>query len=141
MFRLKSLNFLLLLFLLLCVQKRINVHKNESERAGKAFCCFNFLSILNLPINLNFVRECFEFDIAWLNVCVLKPWTSDYYFVVFLHTKANKCAKKWKRACMWSLLLGAIVVAVFICDCLCSKSWKNIREQLSDFFSKRFVFH
>ena len=46
--------------------------KHESERAGKAFCRFNFLSILNLPINLNFVRARFEFDITRLNVCVLK---------------------------------------------------------------------
>ena len=46
--------------------------KHESERAGKAFCCFNFLSILNLPINLNFVRARFEFDITWLNICVVK---------------------------------------------------------------------
>ena len=74
LFRLKSLNFLLLLFLLFCVQKRINVQQNDSERAGKAFCCFNFLSILNLPINLNFVRARFEFDITWLNVCVLKTF-------------------------------------------------------------------
>ena len=71
-FRLKSLNFLLL-FLLLCVQKQINVQKNESERAGKAFCCFNFHSIINLPLNLNFVRARFEIDITWVNVCVLKP--------------------------------------------------------------------
>ena len=57
----------------------------------------------------------------------LKPWTSDYHSLVFfLHTKTNKCAKNWKRACIWSLLLGAIVVAVFLCDCLCSKSWKNM---------------
>ena len=46
--------------------------KHESERAGKTFCCFNFLSFLNLPINLNFVRARFEFDITRLNVCVLK---------------------------------------------------------------------
>ena len=71
-FRLKSLNFLLLIFLLLCVQKRINVQNNESERAGKAFCCFNFRRILNLPINLNFVRARFEFDVIRLNVFVLK---------------------------------------------------------------------
>ena len=32
---------------------------------------------------------------------------------------------------MCSLLLGATVAAVFICDCLCSKSRKNIREQIS----------
>ena len=89
-FRLKSLNFLLL-FLLLCVQKQINVQKNESERAGKAICCFNFHSIINLPMNLNFVRARFEIDITWVNVCVLKPQTSDYHIFVYLHTKANKC--------------------------------------------------
>ena len=50
------------------------MQQNDSERAGKAFCCFNFLSILNLPINLNFVRALFEFDITWLNVCVLKTF-------------------------------------------------------------------
>ena len=70
LFRLKSLNFLLLLFLLFCVQKRINVRQNDSECAGKAFCCFNFLSILNLPINLNFVRALFEFDIPYMAKCL-----------------------------------------------------------------------
>ena len=40
------------------------MQKNESERARKASCCFNFLNILNLPINLNFVRARFEFDIT-----------------------------------------------------------------------------
>ena len=84
LFCLKSLNFLLLLFLLFCVQKRINVQQNDSERAGKAFCCFNFLSILNLPINLNFVRALFEFDITWLKMFVFsKPSTSDYHILVF----------------------------------------------------------
>ena len=62
---LKTLNFLFLLSLLSCKQKRINVQKNESERAGKAFCyCLNFLRILDLPIDLNFVRAQFEFDIS-----------------------------------------------------------------------------
>ena len=30
-------------------------------------------------------------------------------------------------------MLGAIVVAVFICDCLCSKSWKNIGNKFQSF--------
>ena len=63
----QNLDFLLLPFLY-SVKKRINMQKNESERAGKAFC----FSILNLHINLNFARLRFEFDITWLNVCVLK---------------------------------------------------------------------
>ena len=68
---LKTLNFLFLLSLLFCKQKRINVQKNESERAGKDFCyCLNFLRILDLPINWTFVRAQFEFDISWLIVCV-----------------------------------------------------------------------
>ena len=111
-FRLKSLNFLLLIFLLLCVQKRINVQKNESERAGKAFCCFNFLSILNLPINLNFVRARFEFDVIRLNVCVLKTlnfWLS--HSRIFLRTKADKCAKKIK---------ASVHIKPFVrCHCYC----------------------
>ena len=53
---LKTLNFLFLLSLLFCQQKRITVQKNESERAGKALCyCLNFLRILDLPINLNYM--------------------------------------------------------------------------------------
>ena len=61
----KTLNFLFLFSLLFCKQKRINVQKNESARAGKAFCyCLNFLRTLDLPINLKFVREQFEFDIS-----------------------------------------------------------------------------
>ena len=73
-FRLKSLNFLLtfLTFLVALRTKTTKCAKNESERARKALCCFNFLNILNLPINLNFVRARFEFDITRLNVCVLK---------------------------------------------------------------------
>ena len=48
-------------------------------------------------------------------ICVLKSlnfWLSQS--CIFLHTKTNKCAKTWKRACIWILLLGAIVVAVLI---------------------------
>ena len=48
--------------------------KNESERARKAkpsvIVFKNFLSLLNAPINLNFVRARFEFDLSQLNVCV-----------------------------------------------------------------------
>ena len=41
------------------------MQKNESERAGKAFCYrLNFLRILDLPVNLKFVRAQFEFDIS-----------------------------------------------------------------------------
>ena len=66
------LEFLNITFLVALRRKGINAQKNESERARKAFWCFNFLSILNLPINLNFVRARFEFDITWLNICVVK---------------------------------------------------------------------
>ena len=93
----KTLNFLILLSLLFCKQKRINVQKNDSERAGIAFCCcLNFLSILNLPINLNFVCAQFEFDITWLNVCVPSQNLEFLIitFLVVLYTKTNKCAKK-----------------------------------------------
>ena len=62
-FRLKSLNFLIT-FLVALRTKTTKCAKNESERARKALCCFNFLNILNLPINLNFVRARFEIDIT-----------------------------------------------------------------------------
>ena len=77
--------FFILLLFLYSVQKRIDTQKNESERAGQAFCyCFSFLSILNLHvyINLNFTRLRFEFDITWLNVCVLK--TLNFRLLIFL---------------------------------------------------------
>ena len=77
--------FFILLLFLYSVQKRIDTQKNESERARKAFCyCFSFLSILNLHvyINLNFTRLRFEFDITWLNVCVLK--TLNFWLLIFL---------------------------------------------------------
>ena len=69
-FRLKSLNCLLLFFLLLCVQKQINVQKKmkASEPAKPSVVFF-----IKLPINLNFVRARLEIDITWVNVCVLKP--------------------------------------------------------------------
>ena len=65
-FRLKSLNFLITFqtFLVALRTKTTKCAKNESERARKALCCFNFLNILNLPTNLNFVRARFEFDIT-----------------------------------------------------------------------------
>ena len=92
----KTLDFLFLLSLLFCKQKRINVQKNESERAGKAFCyCLNFLNILDLPINLTLYAFRFEFDISWLIVCVPSQ-NLDFLiitFLVVLHTKTNKCAK------------------------------------------------
>ena len=92
------------------------MQKNESERAGKAFCYFfRFLSILNLHINLSFVRLRFEFDIKWLNVCVLKTLNFRLLlFLLFCIKKQINVQKKWKRACMCSLLLDAIVVAVVI---------------------------
>ena len=74
------LEFFIITFLVVLRTKANKWRQNYSERAGKAFCCFNFLSILNLPINLNFVRALFEFDITWLNVCVLKTlnfWLSQ----------------------------------------------------------------
>ena len=78
------MNFFVITFLVASVQKKCI--KNESERVGEAFCCFNFLSILNSSINLNFVRARFEFYITWLNVCVLKTLNFDYYILFF----ANK---------------------------------------------------
>ena len=57
--------------------------KKWIERSGKAFCyCFSFLSILNLHINLNFMPLRFEFDVTWLNVCVLK--TLNFWLLIFL---------------------------------------------------------
>ena len=48
------------------------MQKMKASELGKPSDFFNFLSILNLPLNLNFVRARFEFDITWLNICVLK---------------------------------------------------------------------
>ena len=104
LFRLKSLNFLLLLFLLFCVQKRLNVQQNDSERAGKAFCCFNFLSILNLPINSNFVRARFEFDIPYMAKCLcsqnleLLIITVLYFFFFCIQKRINAQKNKSERA-------------------------------------------
>ena len=60
----QNLEFCILTFLVL--QSKANkCAKNESQRAKKAFCySLNFLRILDLPINLNFVRAQFEFDIS-----------------------------------------------------------------------------
>ena len=103
LFRLKSLIFLLLLFLLFCVQKRINVQQNDSERAGKAFCCFNFLSILNLPINLNFVRARFEFDIPYMAKCLCSQnlellIITFLYFFFCIQKRINAQKNKSERA-------------------------------------------
>ena len=131
-FRLKSLNFLItfLTFLVALRTKTTKCAKNESERARKALCCFNFLNILNLPINLNFVRARFEFDITsyyMAKCCVLKTLNFWSLHSFFAYESEINVQNESKRA-IWSLLLGAIVVAVFICDCLSSKSWKNKRE-------------
>ena len=72
-FRLKSLNSFIITFPLALRTKTNKCAKNESEQARKAFCCFNFLNISNLLVNLNFVRARFEIDTTWVNVCVLKP--------------------------------------------------------------------
>ena len=63
MFRLKSLNSFIITFPLALRTKTNKCAKNESEQARKAFCCFNFLNISNLPVNLNFVSARFEFDL------------------------------------------------------------------------------
>ena len=79
------MNYFTITFLVALRTKTKKWVKNKSERAGKASCCFNFLSILNLPINLNFVRARFEFDITWLNVCVLKTlnfWLLHSFFCI-----------------------------------------------------------
>ena len=131
-FRLKSLNFLItfLTFLVALRTKTTKCAKNESERARKALCCFNFLNILNLPINLNFVRARFEFDITsyYMAKCLCSQ-NLELLIITFLFCirKRINVQNESKRA-LWSLLLGAIVVAVFISDCLSSKSWKNKRE-------------
>ena len=79
---------------------------NESERARKAkpsvIVFKNFLSILSLPINLNFVRARFEFDLSRLNVCVSSQNLQLLIitFLVVLRTNTNKLTKELKRACM-----------------------------------------
>ena len=79
---------------------------NESERARKAkpsvIVFKNFLSILSLPINLNFVRARFEFDLSRLNVCVSSQNLQLLIvtFLAVLRTNTNKCTKELKRACM-----------------------------------------
>ena len=63
----------------------------------------NFLSVLtDLPINLNFVRARFEFDLSRLNVCVSSQNRQLLIitFLVVLRTNTNKCTKELKRACM-----------------------------------------
>ena len=79
---------------------------NESERARKAkpsvIVFKNFLSMLSLPINLNFVRARFEFDLSRLNVCVSSQNLQLLIitFLVVLRTNTNKLTKELKRACM-----------------------------------------
>ena len=79
---------------------------NESERARKAkpsvIVFKNFLSILSLPINLNFVRARCEFDLSRLNVCVSSQNLQLLIitFLVVLRTNTNKLTKELKRACM-----------------------------------------
>ena len=90
-FRLKSLNSFIITFPLALRTKTNKCAKNESEQARKAFCCFNFLNISNLPVNLNFVSARFEFDllpITWLNVCSPNLELLIIKFL-FLHTKAS----------------------------------------------------
>ena len=92
-FRLKSMNYFTITFLVVLRTKTKKWVKNKSERAGKASCCFNFLSILNLPINLNFVRARFEFDITWQNVCVLKTlnfWLLHSFFCIQKQVNVQK---------------------------------------------------
>ena len=103
---LKTLNFWLLIFLLFCLEKRINVPKNpknnENERAGKAvYSCSNFLSISNLLINLNFVRARFEFNIKWLNVCDLKTLNFRLlsFLLFYIKKRINVQKNENERAC------------------------------------------
>ena len=62
---------------------------------------------------MNFVRARFEFDLSRLHVCVssqnLQFLIINFLFV--LRKNTNKNTKELKRACMWSLLLSAIVAA------------------------------
>ena len=80
--------------------------KIESERARKAkpsvIVFKNFLSLLNLPINLNFVRARFEFDLSRLHVCVSSQNLQFLIttFLVVLRKNTNKNTKELKPACM-----------------------------------------
>ena len=108
--------FFILLLFLYSVQKRIDMQKNESERAGKAFCyCFSFLSILNLHINLNFT-----YALAfWIWYYMAKCLCSQNFefliinFLVVLHAKANKCAKKKNTMRTSVLAKPSILVVIF----------------------------
>ena len=73
---------------------------------------------------MNFVRAFWIWYYMAKYLCSQNLEVLIITLLVFLHTKANKSQKKFKRAGTWSLLFGAIVVAVLICDCLSSKSIK-----------------
>ena len=118
---------------------------NESERARKAkpsvIVFKNFLSILSLPINWNFVRARFEFDLSRLNVCVSSQNLQLLIitFLVVLRTNTNKCTKELKRACMWSLLLSAIVAASSLWLLELQKLGKHEKNKLQTSVSGLFV--
>ena len=83
----------------MCPKKK---KKKENERAGKAFySCSNFLSILILLINLNFVRARFEFNIKWLNVCDLKTLNFRLlsFFLFYIKKWINVQKNENERAC------------------------------------------
>ena len=67
----------------------------KASELGSLRYCLNFLSILDLPINLTLSALRFEFDISWLIVCVPSQNLEFLIitFLVVLHTKANKCGK------------------------------------------------
>ena len=129
-FRLKTLNFWLLLFLFPYKANKCAKIKNTSERAKKAkpsVTVFkNFLSILNLPINLNFERARFEFDLSRLNICVSSQ-NLEFLIITFLVVLRTN-----------SLLLLSAIVAP-------SSLWllelQKLGKHKKDFFRKRFVSH
>ena len=118
---------------------------NESERARKAkpsvIVFKNFLSMLSLPINLNFVRARFEFDLSRLNVCVSSQNLQLLIitFLAALRTNTNKCTKELKRACMWSLLLSAIVAASSLWLLELQKLRKHKKNKLQTSVSSLFL--
>ena len=142
---LKTLNFRLLIFLLFCLEKRINVPKktknNENERAGKAFySCSNFLSISNLLINLNFVRARFEFNIKWLNVCDLKTLNFRLLSFLLFYIKKRINVQKLKTSVHVKPFVRCHCCCRRHCDCLSPKVGKTYRNKRQTFSASGLFF-
>ena len=103
--------FFTITFLVALRTKTNKCEKNESERARKTFCCFNFLYILNLPVNLNFVRARFEFDITSYymakNLC---SQNLELLIIKFLFFFAYESSVQFEAFCWVSLLLPSSFV-------------------------------